>query len=351
MPRMEAACLLPGATVLPPARQGDLFRAVHAHDPAVIGLVDGAFLDVPAVWHREILWSLHRGVVVLGAASMGALRAAELHPYGMHGVGTVFDAYHSSHLPGWSEPFEDDDEVAIVHAPMEAGGQPLSDAMVDLRCTLARAEEAGVVDRSTRDALAAMLKAMHFPQRSVARLQDAAHAAGVPALAAWIGVNHRSCKAEDARVMLRAMAAGKHPPARPFRLERALVWERFAAASPAGKPRDAAVLERLARDKAAWRAAARLALGRAAALEGLPAADARAALGAFRNARGLAMRHDIDAWLDANGISAPDLERLLREEAALDAAADGADGSLRRAMLDVLRLTGQYADLDRQPPS
>lgn len=344
LPRAEAARLLPGATLLPPARQGDVLRAVRAHRPAAIGLIDGAFLDVPAVWHREILWALQQGVPVLGAASMGALRAAELHSYGMRGVGEVFAAYRDGTLPGWDEPFEDDDEVAVVHAPAEAGGHALSDAMVDLRDTLARAEAAGMVGRDARDALAAEMKHLHFPKRSVARLRAAAGDAGKPALADWIGANHRSRKAEDARELLQVMAAGGHAPPRAFRMERALVWERFAAASRDETPEETAVLARLAQDEAAWRAMARDALGRVAALDAAPA-DARAALDRFRRERGLLMRADIDAWMDANGIAAPGLERLLREEAALDAAAGRAGDGLRDAMLDLLRLSGRYAEL------
>jgi hypothetical protein len=45
------------------------------------------FDSTPAVLHKEILWAMDRGVGVSGAASMGALRAAELHWYGMVGVG------------------------------------------------------------------------------------------------------------------------------------------------------------------------------------------------------------------------------------------------------------------------
>jgi len=72
----DARTLLPGAVILPPARQGDLYRAVRDLRPASIGLVYGLFLNYAAVWHREILWALDEGVRVLGAASMCALRCA-----------------------------------------------------------------------------------------------------------------------------------------------------------------------------------------------------------------------------------------------------------------------------------
>ena len=87
------ATFLLAADYLPPACQGDIYRAVRDRRPVAIGLVDGVFQQAPAVWHREILWALTRGVHVFGAASMGALRAAELAPFGMQGVGRVFEAY------------------------------------------------------------------------------------------------------------------------------------------------------------------------------------------------------------------------------------------------------------------
>ena len=109
----EAECLA-DATVLPPARQGDIYRAVRHYAPRAIGLIDGAFAEVRAVWHREILWALSQGVHVFGAASMGALRAVELAPFGMRGVGAVYQAYQTGVWPGFDELFEDDDEVAVL---------------------------------------------------------------------------------------------------------------------------------------------------------------------------------------------------------------------------------------------
>lgn len=224
----EIAAILP-CRCLPPARQGDIWRAMRRFHPSVMGLIDGAFLDVAAVWHREILWALSQGVHVFGAASMGALRAAELHPFGMRGVGQVFEAYRDGVWPGFPEPFEDDDEVAVVHAPAEAGGGPLSDAMVDLRATLRRAVSEGVIDEATCRGLAASMKRRHFPDRSLAELA----AAGPAGLRTWLRQGAVPQKRLDALAMLREMAAftgASPPPFRPgFRFERALVWERFVA--------------------------------------------------------------------------------------------------------------------------
>ena len=64
----------------------------------MIGLVDGRYEDIAAVWHKEILYAIEQGALVFGAASMGALRAAECADFGMIGVGAVFERYRSGEL-------------------------------------------------------------------------------------------------------------------------------------------------------------------------------------------------------------------------------------------------------------
>ena len=97
-----------------------------------LDLIAGAFGQSLSVWHKEILFALEQGIVVLGAASMGALRAAELDRFGVQGVGEVYRLFSSGAL-------EDDDEVAVMHQPREQGYSPLTCAMVNIRATLARA--------------------------------------------------------------------------------------------------------------------------------------------------------------------------------------------------------------------
>ena len=58
-----------------------------------IAIIDGYFERMAAVWHKEILVALEKGIAVWGAASMGALRAAELAPFGMVGVGAIYQAF------------------------------------------------------------------------------------------------------------------------------------------------------------------------------------------------------------------------------------------------------------------
>lgn len=237
LPAAEAGRLLPAAMILPPARQGDVYRAVRDHRPRRLGLIDGTFTSVPAVWHREILWAMaEAGVRVYGASSMGALRAAELDVYGMVGVGKIYDAYRLGRYAPFAEPFEDDDEVAVVHGPPEMASLPASLAMVDVRETLAAAEAAGLIGPAVRDRLAAALKRLYFPDRTLGRLVAAAAAlpgAEGAALAAWLRAgNAVSQKRRDAIALLHRLAEGDEAASRPaFVLERVEVWERFRVAA------------------------------------------------------------------------------------------------------------------------
>lgn len=153
---------LPHARFLPPAACGDVLRAVleGAH---VVGLVDGYFDHHLSVWHKEILWAMSRGVTVYGAASMGALRAAELAPFGMLGVGAVFEACARGQL-------EDDDEVAVTHEAAERGYRPTSEALVNLRATLALAVREAVLSESAAQRLLERQKARFYPERSLRSL-------------------------------------------------------------------------------------------------------------------------------------------------------------------------------------
>ncbi len=155
-PLAAARSVLP-ADYRPPVRHGDVWRAL-AEQPRAIAIVDGVFEQTPAVWHKEILAALDAGVHVFGAASMGALRAAELHPFGMRGVGRVFEAFRDGL---WC----DDDEVALLHGPAEAGYPALSLPMANMRATLAAAEAEGALDAREAAALRDATKAIFYARR------------------------------------------------------------------------------------------------------------------------------------------------------------------------------------------
>lgn len=90
-PTMSADIILqelPGATVWPPVAEGDIYR-LALQKPAIIGIIDGYFGNLPSVWHKEILFALKEGIHVIGSSSMGALRASELSDFGMIGCGAA----------------------------------------------------------------------------------------------------------------------------------------------------------------------------------------------------------------------------------------------------------------------
>jgi hypothetical protein len=197
--------LLAGVTVAPPAQRGDVLRAV-AEGARTLVIVDGYYYTVPAVTHKEILYALDHGVRVIGAASMGALRAAELAAFGMEAVGEVAAAFRRGTLEG-------DDEVAILHAPGEWGYRAATVALVDVRWALARLVRARTVPAARATRLVAALKALPF----TARTPDAVHehatralgARGAAALAR--ALDRGSVKRADAK---RALAAARAPARR-----------------------------------------------------------------------------------------------------------------------------------------
>jgi len=141
-----------------PVAMGSVFRAVEA-GYSRIGIVDGHFGNIPAVWHKEILYALSEGVEVIGAASMGALRAAELCAFGMVGIGRIFRLFRSGR---WT----DDDEVAVIHAEEELSFCPVSDAMANIRFTLRRLRRIGQIDADTETDIVDRMKACHFSLRT-----------------------------------------------------------------------------------------------------------------------------------------------------------------------------------------
>lgn len=160
--------VIAGGDPYPPARLGSVYQAYTRGYRRII-LIDGFFGNVPSVWHKELLFAMAQGVEVWGAASIGALRAAELARFGMKGFGKVFRLYHTGALT-------DDDEVCIIHAVRELGYRPLSEAMVNVRCSLRRLRRRGHLDRKDEFALCAQIKALHFSRRTREHITAVFHA-------------------------------------------------------------------------------------------------------------------------------------------------------------------------------
>jgi hypothetical protein len=89
IPKNQVRRILPHAVVCGPVRRGDILRDI-ADGFHVIGIIDGVFFQELAVSPSEILDALRFGIKVFGSSSIGALRAVELAPQGMVGVGEVY---------------------------------------------------------------------------------------------------------------------------------------------------------------------------------------------------------------------------------------------------------------------
>jgi hypothetical protein len=225
--RAEDRGVLPHARWLPPAQRGDVYLA--AKNASVIGLIDGSFRTVPAVMHKEILWALAQGVAVYGAASMGALRAAELHTFGMIGVGRIYQDFIDGRL--WR-----DDEVAVEHGPAKLGFPVLSEALVNIRATIAHAAGAGRISTETAGDLICTAGRIPYADRTYPALVSR-HNATEPRerveqpLLQWI-IDHRvDQKRLDAVALLQAIRdaieRGVRPEPRSFPFEDTIFFARL----------------------------------------------------------------------------------------------------------------------------
>lgn len=361
LPR-EAAHDLLDAVVLPPASQGDVYRVARRR-PSLIGIVDGTFERMPSVWHKEILWALDQGIPVLGAASMGALRAAELEAFGMEGVGEVFASFRDGVL-------EDDDEVAVAHGLAEVGFRPLSEAMVNIRATVAAAVAAGVVDEATGGALVAVAKARFYPERHYPTMLADAVAAGVDADAvaafeAFLAAGRIDRKREDAVAMLARMrerlTAGETTVTTRFTFQHTSVW--VAAARSAGRlrlpeatPTEVVttddLIDELRLDPARYRevesrAAARLTAEVIASLEGVrPSAEqVWATTEVFRAEQGVDDPEAAARWLADNDLTNHDAHQLMHRETLVGWTRRNGVHDVIETIPDQLRVDGDYAQL------
>lgn len=161
--RAEVEDILPDALVLPPAMQGELLSAVREFRPRAVGLIDGLWNACPSVWHKEITASLSMGVPVLGAASMGALRAVECEPYGAVAVGEVAERVRQG---------LDDDEVVLLHSSAEDGYRELTVPMINLRITIEEMVKRGAIDEEEGRLWIAELKGIFYGDRSWGRIGE-----------------------------------------------------------------------------------------------------------------------------------------------------------------------------------
>jgi hypothetical protein len=220
----------PSITWRPPVRQGDVYRAALAR-PAIIGIIDGYFEVTPTVWHKEILWAMAQGIHVYGAASLGALRAAELDIFGMKGIGRIYEDFRDGVL-------QDDDEVAVLHGPAELGYPPVTEAMVNIRATLAAAVREGVIAPSLAVVLTDIGKSFFYKERTYDALFKRAAETRLPAaplraLRTRLLQGRVDQKRDDAAAMVQAirdsLAMGVSPLRVSYSFAATAMWENARA--------------------------------------------------------------------------------------------------------------------------
>jgi hypothetical protein len=352
------------AEVRPPARAGDVLRAC-ASRPRFIGIIDGFFDRVPSVWHKEILFALEQGIRVVGAASMGALRAAELEAFGMEGVGAAFEAFRDGRL-------EDDDEVAVSHAAEADGYRTLSEALISIRATLDAAVAAGVLSSDSQQVLVRSAKSLFYPDRTYPALVRAGHDARLPdaeldRLEAWLPRGRIDVKREDALAALRhihaALRSGGQRRSVGFTLANTVSWsalrtevetEEAARGTDYAAPwaqKDVLLDELLVSGRCARviEAALARALAARAGNNGTAASpDGRAVQASaddFRRERQLWRPEAFQAWLVAQRIPDGEVDAFFTREAVVRRARLMMEPDLLGHIRDQLRAMGVYGEL------
>lgn len=320
---LETARTILTANYYPPVKMGDVYRLLTSGVKRIC-IIDGVFHGTTPVWQREILAALRNGIQVLGAASMGALRALELAPYGMVGCGRVYRWYVEGSIDG-------DDEVALLHMNAELGYREITQPLVDLRHNLGRAVERGILKPEQSEALLSYQKSLGFTRRGRHSLLASPPFSGLPepvqeALATFLSEDQESVKAMDAVDALTWMAAGgsvaappRLPPPPPVERPEELLMRAVPMESGELLPLGS-VLERVAADKAVVAVMLRSALLRFFLLEWMtergitvPAPELE---GFRRDWFEKHITHGLDAWLTEYGLTVAELELELARRAA-----------------------------------
>ncbi len=153
--KAEAQAVLPQAEYCPPAERGDIYRARFL-GASILVLIDGVFLQSYAPSPRELVEVVRDGAWVLGAGSLGALRAAECRPVGMHGAGLIYRLFRAGRL-------HSDEEVALTY---DEDHRPLSVPLINVRYATHRAVKAGLLNRTEQEAIVRAAAGIFYAERT-----------------------------------------------------------------------------------------------------------------------------------------------------------------------------------------
>ncbi|SHF98438.1 hypothetical protein SAMN05443144_11675 [Fodinibius roseus] len=350
------------AIYLPPAEQGDVYR-VALKKPKIIGIIDGYFERVPSIWHKEILWAMSKGIHVYGSASMGALRAAELEQFGMIGVGKIFESFQKGTL-------EDDDEVAVIHGNEENHYQTLSDAMVNIRHTFAKAEAAKIISPATREILVKIAKNFHYPERKYQTILQKGGDEGLSKeeldlLNNWLPTGKVDKKHEDALLMLKKINGSLNDNLKPkkitYSFEYTETWDNLRRFSGELKIDSDAnsdmillnrIIDELRLDSEIYPKAFQGAMIRLLAIDETSRLNVtisdnmlQQTINKFRIERGLIKPIEFKNWLEEQHLTKDQFFQLIKSEARLQWMENLCLSDVMTQIPDYLRLHGLYSEL------
>lgn len=156
--REEASKIL-DADYRDPAKKGDFLRlSLTSDEKKYVGFIDGVFLhDYPPSPIEVYHLATRKNIELIGASSLGALRAVELEKFGMKGIGKIFQLFKKGILNA-------DDEVAVTFVRDKNILQ--SEALIDIRFNLFLAYKKGIITKQTKKRFVKIAKNIYFPFRN-----------------------------------------------------------------------------------------------------------------------------------------------------------------------------------------
>lgn len=199
--REEATKIL-DADYRDPAKKGDfLMLSRDSDEKKYVGFVDGVFLhDYPPSPIEVYHLATRKNIELIGASSLGALRAVELEKFGMKGIGKIFQLYKNGIINA-------DDEVAVTF--VRENNILQSEAMIDIRFNLFLAYKKGIITNQTKKRIAKIAKNIYFPFRNYEDIIKLTHQQfpsiynELESFRSYILKNRDSLKARDAIKLLK----------------------------------------------------------------------------------------------------------------------------------------------------
>jgi len=134
-----------------PIRQGDMFATILEGFRNIL-IIDGYFYNDFPCTTFEVLLAIEEGRNVFGAGSIGALRAVELHNYGMLGSGYVFNYLKRKKI----KPYQ------IVAQTYDGDNKPVSVPLINVVYFLKSALKKRIISRSEFDKCFNAANDIHF---------------------------------------------------------------------------------------------------------------------------------------------------------------------------------------------